>query len=194
MRARDNPFASDRVLRIRYALPDDDWPGLIARLARLGDRAAIVGPRGSGKTTLLEDLEERLRASGVPTLWLRRDASQPAFARAELDACFADVTPRTIICFDGAEQLTRLAWRSFERRARRARGLVITSHRPGLLPTLHTCTTDVDLLANIVSRLVPEPPRRPPSFLPTVDDLFFRHRGNVRDALRELYDWYAMMP
>lgn len=193
MRARDNPFATERVLRIRYRLPDGDWPGLLARLERQRYRGAIVGPHGSGKTTLLEDIEEQLRARGVPVLTLRLDSTKRAFDRGELDACFAASTAAHVICLDGAEQLGRLAWASFARRARRTRGLIITSHRAGRLPTLHTCATSEHLLEDIVSRLL-APARVPAASPPTSHELFLRHRGNLRDALREMYDWYAALP
>ena len=128
MNARDNPFTTERVLRIRYALGDDDWTALLARIDAHGYRGAIVGPHGAGKTTLLEDLQAQLEARGVPTVWLRRDADRPHFTRAELDASFAVITPAHVICLDGAEQLTRLGWALFKRRARVARGLIITHH------------------------------------------------------------------
>jgi hypothetical protein len=194
VRARDNPFNTDRVLRIRYELPDGDWPGLLARFDRLRHRAAIVGPHGTGKTTLLEDLQEHLHARGVPTVALRLDSTHRTFARGALDACFARITPAHIICLDGAEQLTRFAWAAFARRTRAAGGLIVTSHRTGLLPTLIECRTSAHLLDRLVSRLLaatPAPP--PPATLPTPHDLFIKHRGNLRDALRELYDCYARL-
>jgi hypothetical protein len=189
MRARDNPFATERVLRIRYELPDNDWPGLFDRLDRLGYRVAIVGPHGAGKTTLLEDLEARLQARGVPTVSLRLDSSHRVFARETLDNCVASLTPAHVVCFDGAEQLTRFGWAAFQRRTRVARGVIVTSHRAGLLPTLIECRTTPHLLESIVSRLLAASPR--PASLPTPNALFLKHRGNVREALRELYDWYA---
>jgi hypothetical protein len=203
MRARENPFATERVLRIRYELPDGDWPGLLARLDRLAYRAAIIGPHGAGKTTLLEDIQERLRAAGVPVVSLRLDTDHPTFARGALDACFATVTPAHVICLDGAEQLTPFAWALFKRRTRAARGLLITSHRAGRLPTLIACATNPHLLEQIVARLLPAPPTAdtrivsqpaptPPP--PTPRDLFLKHDGNLRDALREMYDWYAALP
>jgi hypothetical protein len=189
MRARDNPFATNRVLRIRYELPDGDWPALLDRLDRLSWRAAIVGPHGTGKTTLLEDVQERLNARGVPTVSLRLDSTHRTFARETLDAALATVTPAHVICLDGAEQLTRLGWAAFQRRTRDAGGLIVTTHQAGLLPTLIECRTSAMLLDSIVSRLLSTSPR--PATLPTPNDLFHRHRGNLRDALRELYDWYA---
>src|SRR5689334_2571133 len=113
MKARDNPFSTDRVLRVRYQLLHDDWPGLLARLDQLDYRAEIVGPHGAGKTTLLEDLQEKLDARGMPSVSLRLDSDHPAFDRRVLDAAFARVTPQHVICLDGAEQLTPFAWLRF---------------------------------------------------------------------------------
>jgi hypothetical protein len=188
MKARENPFSTDRVLRVRYQLLHDDWPGLLARLDRLDYRAAIVGPHGAGKTTLLEDLQERLEARGLPILWLRLDADHPAFERRALDAAFARVTPQHVICLDGAEQLTPFAWLRFKRRARGVRGLIITSHRAGLLPTLIDCTTTAELLDDIIRRLAPAAAG---DAAPSARQLFQKHHGDLRLALREMYDWYA---
>jgi len=56
----------------------------------------------------------------------------------------------------------------------------------------------VQLLEDIVSRLLStstraEPHAAPPT-PPSAHRLFLDHRGNLRDALRELYDWYARQP
>ena len=185
MRARDNPFSTDRVLQVRYRPRGWTWDGLLERLARLEYRAAIVGPEGRGKTTLLEDLEPHLRARGFGVKHLRLTREQPAFDRSWLRDFFTHVTPNDVLLFDGAEQLGRLAWWRFRRLARAARGLVITSHRPGLLPTLVECETDAGLLAEIVRDLVPD------GASDNCAALLDRHHGNMRDALRELYDQYA---
>jgi hypothetical protein len=183
VKARDNPFATDRVLRIRYRPQGWTWEQLLARLAQLDYRGAIVGPEGRGKTTLLEDLGERLRGLGFNVPYLRLTRERPRFERGFLRDFFASVSPRDVLLFDGAEQMGRFAWRSFVRRARRARGLIITSHRTGLLPTLVECETNVPLLRDIVQDLHPGQAG--------VEILFARHDGNVREALRELYDLHA---
>ena len=183
MRARDNPFAADRVLKVRYRPQGWTWDGLMERLAALRYRGAIVGPHGSGKTTLLEDLEPKLIALGFEPARLRLDRETRTFQQGYLDEFFRRTTPRHLILIDGAEQMTRLAWRLFRRRARRAGGLIVTSHRAGLLPTLVECATTPELLDEVIGELANG---SAPDV--AVHELFARHRGNLRDAIRELYD------
>ena len=188
MRARDNPFRSDRVLAVRYRLLAGTWDALFARLEALRFRAAIVGPQGSGKTTLLEDLAPRLQAAGYQVRELRLDTETPSFDPDFLESFFGSLTSRDIILFDGAEQLRRSEWIRFERRSRAAGGLLVTSHRPGLLPTLLETATTPDLLASLIDQILGE---RAADLRPLVPALFERHAGNVREALRGLYDHYA---
>jgi hypothetical protein len=211
MRARDNPFRVSRVLTaIRYEIPADAGAGagaiaLLPRLEALRYRAAIVGPHGSGKTTLLEDLASVLAARGFRTTFVRLDADDRRLPR-EWRSSARLLDARDIICLDGAEQLTPIAWRHFRWQARRAGGLIITTHKPGRLTTLIECTTSVNLLQRIIQRLAPDAcdASEAPDALdapgglvaarPPVAELFARHRGNLRDALRELYDVYAATP
>jgi len=68
VKARENPFASERIIHaIRYTHADGDVGTVVARLAALRYRAAIVGPHGAGKTTLLEDLACELERRGYRT-------------------------------------------------------------------------------------------------------------------------------
>jgi len=186
MRARDNPFAADRVESIRYELPEGHAGRLLARLEGLRYRAAIVGPHGSGKTTLLEDLERPLVRLGFRVTYLRLDAAHRRFDPGCLSRLAATLDAQDLVCLDGAEQLGRAAWLVFRWRTRRAGGVLITSHRPGLFPTLIECTTSPELLDRIVRRLA-----TPTGDVRTPADLFARHHGNLREALRELYDVYA---
>ena len=101
---------------------------------------------------------------------------------------FTDLTPRDCLLLDGAEQLSPRSWRQVEQGSRAAGGLVITSHRAGLLPTLLECRTTPELLAGLIEELLEPEPDRP---RPTAEELYARHRGNLRDALRELYDLWA---
>jgi hypothetical protein len=185
VRARDNPFAVQRVLEIRYRLSGKSWDALMERLVLLRFRAELVGPHGSGKTTLLEDLGARLERRGFRLRTVALHTGDRRLSAAQRRVLFHDLSPSEILLLDGAEQLGRFAWREVRRRTRAAGGLVITSHRPGLLPTLHECRTTPELLEELLGELLEEAPGL------LADDLFVRHDGNLRDALREMYDVYA---
>lgn len=185
MKARDNPFAVDRVLRIRYEFADDSLEELLARLQQQGGRGAIVGPHGSGKTTLLEDLAARLEAQGQRVHLLRLSAERRSIPRETIRSLGAELGTRDAVLCDGAEQLGTLAWRQLRFRVRKAGMLTATTHRAGRLPTLLETRTTPELLESIVRRLLAEPVTPLPFSIP---ELFLRHDGNLRDALRELYD------
>lgn len=176
MLARENPFAVHRVLTVRYRLNGLTWEELLARLEALRYRAAIVGEEGRGKTTLLEDLEPRLAAVGFRIL------------RAEPGSEFRRVGPRDCVLFDGADLLSPVAWLRLRRMSRRAGGLLVTAHREGLLPTLVRCETTPELLAGIAHSLAGD---EAAARIPPAEKLFARHGGNLRTALRELYDVFS---
>ena len=183
MRARDNPFAVDRVLSVRYKPQGWTWDNLLSRLGRLHYRAAIVGPKGSGKTTLLEDLGPHLLARDWTPVFLRLDVQHRRFD-AHQQHQIARAGQRTILLLDGSEQLSAPLWWRFRWQCRHAGGVVITSHQQGRLTTLVQTHTSVGLLDRIVADLG----------APCADHtgLFDRHCGNIRDALRELYDRAAI--
>jgi hypothetical protein len=87
---------------------------------------------------------------------------------------------------DSVEKLGRWRWRAFERESRRAGGLLVTTHAPGFLPTLLECRTTPALLEDLVRELVGDEAGQLP-----LTQLYGLHRGNLRLALRALYDVYA---
>jgi GTPase SAR1 family protein len=146
---------------------------------------AIVGPKGSGKTTLLEELSRNLTAD---TVMVRIPGSSKQPWRTVKNQLPAIVGPEFAVLIDGAEQLGGIGWRRLLYAARRARYLIATLHRPGLLPTLIDCRTEPGLLRDLVCELVPEDA---PTLEPELNDLFARHDGNIRSCFRELYDVYG---
>lgn len=187
MRARDNPFSSERVLRVRYQPQGWTWDELLNRLRALRFRAAIVGPKGSGKTTLLEDLAGLLSDRGYVTRHCRLTTENRSFGVADWRRITSHLGPRDIVLLDGCEQLSWIRWHHFRLATHGAGGLIVTTHFPGRLPTLLRTTTSPMLLAQILRQLTVERPA-------DMDDLHARHRGNLREAIRELYDCAATRP
>ncbi len=190
MRARENPFASDRLHQLPYRLRGLTWSALRDRLEALQYRAAIVGPYGSGKSRLLGELESRLADNPFTIKRLRLSNDVRAFPRGFVRRFLQDLSPTDLILFDEANQLNPFTWAYFKWRSHRAGGLIITSHRPGLLPTLTTCAVTLDLLADLVTELLGEAP--PPDLKPRLIRLHHRHRGNLHLILGDLYEWYAV--
>jgi hypothetical protein len=180
--AHANPYRSERVT----ALP---WRGvglgrLWARLATCGWRAAIVGPHGSGKTTLLEALVADAPRRGLGARLIRLDgAPRHPGPSAFLELLAADAT--TVVAIDGGERLTAAGHVLVAAAARRARGLLVSRHSDGWLPSLVRTATSPELLAELVAELAPEDADR---FAPDLTDLWRRHYGNLRACLGELYD------
>jgi hypothetical protein len=188
MKARDNPFAVERVHAIRYRPINTTFDQILARLHELNYRAAITGPEGSGKTTLLEDLGQTFREKGIRTKLVFANDTLP-FDSPACRRLLADLTRDQIVLLDGADLIRRSDWSLLKRHTiTHAYGLVITSHHRGLLPTLVECSTSPALLKDIVAELLPHDHMPTAEFL---DRLYEHHQGNLRACLRELYDRYA---
>jgi len=188
MKARENPFRTERILRIRYRFAHGALALLCRRWEKQNRLGAIVGPPGTGKTTLLEDLGTRLLQQGQSLRWVRLGGNGSERPQA-LPADFPNrLEPHEVLLLDGAEQLTSRAWRSLRRRSRNAHGLLITAHTEGLLPNLHACQTTLELTEGIVATLLGQSGH---PLHGQVTHLFHVHRGNVRDVLRSLYNLAA---
>jgi hypothetical protein len=190
MRACDNPFRVQRLSALAYRLDGTSWEALLARAERLGWRAALVGPEGHGKSTLLAELGARIaeaRGLEVRAATLRRGERRlPAAESARLLGALA---ARHLVLVDGAQELAPPEWRALLAASAAAAGLFVTTHAPGLLPTLHECRTTPALLEDLLRELAPAAR----DALPSARELHERHRGNVRDALLEAYDAMARL-
>ncbi len=187
MRARDNPVRAERIEALAYRAPGFSWAELLDRLRAQGGRGAIRGPQGSGKTTLLHELGGRLGETGWKVRRLRPALDDRRLAREQVLDLSHEADEKTALLLDGVDRLGPLTWSPFVRRATSAGVLVVTTHREGRLPTLHRCSTSPALLADLVGELMPiDQPARV-----SVKKLHQRQGGDLRKALRELYDAHA---
>jgi hypothetical protein len=174
MRANENPFRISRAegLAFRGALSTDE---LLARLAALRYRGAIVGPEGSGKSTLLRELEAALSIAGFGTRFHRFD--DPALLRP--------VDRGTILMIDGAE---KLPWIVHVILALTTPQLIVTAHgRREILPVLLECAVTPELAEALGIELA----GRDAALLAQTRQLFEKKRGNVRQVFSALYDLLA---
>ncbi len=186
MRARDNPFSAHRIERITFRPLGPSFDQLMDELTRMQYRAAIIGTHGSGKTTLLAQIRQHLSRGGFTVKSIFTSLDQPLI-RQDRGEFLAELKPGEIVLLDGADHLSLLAWQRFKRSVlRSAGGLIITSHKASLMPTLLECSTTERLLAELVEELLDGPHR-----IGQVDllGIYTEHDGNIRDCLRHLYDF-----
>lgn len=188
MRARENPFRTERIGRLVFRHPKLPVDAIHLRLLELGCRAAIVGPHGSGKTTLLRELGSRLASEGLRVQRWFLNADDPAPKSGALVGEARSLGPGDVLLFDGAGHLSRPSWWRLVRACRDAGGLLVTAHREGLLPTLVETRTDAALLAELTCELTGPSACR---IHPLLEELFFAHEGNLRDVFLALYDLEA---
>jgi hypothetical protein len=183
-----NPFAT-RFVRpgaLSYRLP----PGvslatLLARLRESAGLGQIVGPHGSGKSSLLAALARALESAGRQLVKVRLHDGQRRWP--------TEIDPRlwngnTLVLVDGYEQLGRWArWRLARWRRRAGCGLLVTAHACVGLPTIWQTQPTADLLEAIVADLLHRPALTAAERA-LVDGAFKRRRGDLREALFELFD------
>lgn len=185
MRARENPFRSERLGGLAFRHPTLSLEAIDARWRALGRRAAIVGPHGSGKTTLLRELGERLSDQGLRVHRWFLNATEPAPSTRLLVRQARSLGHCDVLLFDGAGHLSRLAWRRLERASRGASGVLITAHAEGRLPTLLETRTGAALLANLTRELTD---LDSDSLETLLAELHAAHEGNFHDVFLALYD------
>ena len=137
-----------------------------------------------------EELLRRLEAQGMRGAIVGPEGSGKTTLLEDLDERLRR-SGRRVLLVDGADELSRREWREFLRRADEAGGCVVTAHREGFLPTLIRTRTTPAILEDAVRAASG---RSCGSFGVSADELWARHAGNVRTALRELYDVCAGIP
>ena len=162
------------------------WETLLKRLEELNWCASIVGGNGTGKTTLLEQLIPHLRARGFEPVTFRLQTESGMKEKDRLADKLREVKAPGFILLDGAEQLSTRQWLPVRGAASEAAGFIVSVHRTSRLPVALELETSSKLLKGLVESLTG-------GQLPDgeAETLFHRHRANLRDCLRELYDRWA---
>lgn len=191
MKAKDNPFSTQQISKIKYYLSETELENLIKGLKELNFYAAIVGNHGSGKTTLLESIVIKLIELNYKPKLLRLNTEKPNFPKSFLREFSRSLKKTDIVILDGAEQLNFLSWQYFKYKIQNAGGLIITTHKEGRLPTLYKCEASYKILDQILFELLGIQAKK---LEENSQKLFDKHQGNIRDVLREYYDIYAQLP
>ncbi len=188
MKARDNPFATQRTEKLAFRLPGGTtWPALLERLKAQEYCGSIVGRHGTGKTTLLEEFIPHLKKLGFEPQLIQLRTESSMREKEALPAVLRRIMKPAFILLDGAEQLSTRHWLPVRSAASTAAGFLITIHRVSRLPTLIECDSNPALLAGLVHELTGKP-----FALEEATELVTRHFGDMRACLRELYDeWGA---
>lgn len=187
--AAENPFRITRIHGLPYQEPGLHLNLLMDRFEAMGREGGIVGSHGNGKTTLLRALGDGLAQEGLRPRYLHvRDGFERP-GRAAFRRTVRRLGPGDVLLLDGAEQLPWLTWRAVLRQVRRrAGGILITTHKPGRLPTLHTCATSPATLAELVGQLLPG---ASDAVLAEARQLHAMHGGDIREVFLALYDQCA---
>jgi hypothetical protein len=188
MKSRVNPFASRHIESLPYQFTALSLNAVMERLAAQRYRGAIIGPCGSGKTTLLETIGHWLEQTGFCCRYLYlKKGGRPVYTPPAEPLSVRDAA-NTAFLIDGAEQLSRPAWYGLYFKIRAAGAVVVTTHGKSLLPLLVQTQTSPALLHDLVRQLTGS---TEPIAEPAIVDLYRRHQGDIRQALRELYDVWA---
>jgi hypothetical protein len=185
-----NPFNSSRVRP--GAFPYIFHSGcsgedLIERLRRNAWRGQILGNHGSGKSALLAALVPLIERAGQQVVLIELRGGQRRLPRP-LGVDRSAAAPTTVV-IDGCEQLSPWnRWRVKRLCRRCGWGLLATAHQSVGLPPLYHAEATPEMFRQIVAQLLGSRPLQLSES--EAADCLAHHKGNLREALFDLYDRY----
>lgn len=188
VKAKNNPFSTKRLEKLKYRPSPIAIDQIVKKLSLNGNIGEIAGPHGSGKTTLMLHLSKRLSANAgkIKHVFVNDTNPMTADGRKQL---LEDLKPSQIVLIDGADHLGKITWQRLKRRILKAQaGLIITTHKTGMLETIVECSTTPQLLADIANELLRNPK---PVCSNLIKEIYARHNGNIRNCLWQMYDIWA---
>lgn len=182
----DNPFDAHYLGHLRYVESDYKLAALADRLKQSRYRGTICGPRGCGKSALLKALGDRLMEHGLTPLPLYADNGERGALPADWMRTVRRARPTDVLLLDGYGRLPIWARTWVLIASRRAGGVIVTSPRSGILPTIARPTTSPLLLRQLIDQLAP-------TANGSIDHerLYREADGNLREAFRLAYERYA---
>ncbi len=194
---KHNPFRARQLYpgRLPYFFPHGvDINELIQKFLDNTCQGQIVGPHGSGKSTLLFMLAEEFQRREYQVVTVRISPSNH-----RLPPTTEPNSPQCVLIIDGFEQVSWLRRRTFVRQSHQIGwGLMASTHHDLGLPTLWETDVTRETACRIVDALIhiDNPPSTkimddeftvPPAL---IVELLDQHRGDMREVLFSLYDWF----
>ena len=161
--------------------------GLLAHL-HAGREGQVVGAPGTGKSTLLFSIGRAAAARGFELVQLRADRCPELALPVERPG----EHPPVLLCLDEADALGRRALRRVRDLCRaRSALLLAATHRDLGLPLGHECRVDAELATALATLVLARSPAALPLVAPgEARPALEQSRGNMRQALLLMYDWY----
>ena len=192
MKPYENPFRTEKLNSLPYIFDSgENLNSLYTEFKSMNYIAAITGSQGSGKSRLTELLSELILQDSLKVTYTRLSANNKVLDPSFQEKLNNGFSKDEIIVIDGCEQLNIFKWLQLKRRIMKtAKGLLITTHKRGRLPTLKKCKTSPELLIKLTAMFTDNRIKWDKKLL---RKLYKKYNGNIRHALLELYDLSSVM-